>query len=294
MTRAHIRCLPPIRVESRLPVMVLILRAREASGEVPHETTQRNASTIERGNQGEAMMGWAKRHVRRWLEAIARSWENRVTREFHTLYYNGRRGGRPIFMQTSWMGHPYRKSPLDAWAYQELMTELKPELVVETGTFMGGSALFIAHLMDILGKGQVLTIDIEEYPRPAHPRIQYVRGSSTDPGLLQGLLRDRPPGPCMVILDSDHRKDHVLLEMELLGPYVTLGSYLIVEDTNINGHPVFPTHGPGPYEAVAEFLGRHDDFEVDSTRESKFLLTFNPRGYLKRIREAAPLDREGG
>jgi len=85
----------------------------------------------------------------------------------------------------------------------------------------------------------------------------------------------------MAILDSDHARDHVLRELELYGPLVTPGCYVIVEDTNVNGHPVSPEFGPGPREAVDEFLRRNDDFEVDRERE-RLLMTFNPSGYLRR------------
>lgn len=87
----------------------------------------------------------------------------------------------------------------------------------------------------------------------------------------------------MVILDSDHRKDHVLKELRAYSQYVTVDSYLIVEDTNINGHPVYPDYGPGPMEAVEESLKEDDRFAVDRTKE-KLLLTFNPGGYLRRVR----------
>jgi cephalosporin hydroxylase len=83
------------------------------------------------------------------------------------------------------------------------------------------------------------------------------------------------------VLDSEHSKNHVLAELNLLAPYVSLGSYIIVEDTNINGHPTLPTFGEGPYEAVEEFLKINSNFIMDESRE-KFLMTFNPRGFLKR------------
>jgi len=87
----------------------------------------------------------------------------------------------------------------------------------------------------------------------------------------------------LVLLDSDHSRDHVLKELQSYAPLVTPGSYVVVEDTNLDGHPVFPEFGPGPMEAVAEFLGSDSHFEVDRTRE-KFLMTFNPGGFLKRVR----------
>ena len=87
----------------------------------------------------------------------------------------------------------------------------------------------------------------------------------------------------MVLLDSDHTRDHVLKELEAYSPMVTHGSYLIVEDTNLNGHPVEPEHGPGPMEALEAFLPAHPQFAHDTAMD-KFLLTFNPRGFLKRSR----------
>ena len=87
----------------------------------------------------------------------------------------------------------------------------------------------------------------------------------------------------MVDLDSNHSKQHVLEEMRAYAPMITIGNYLIVEDTNINGHPVLPEFGPGPMEAVEEFLKENHDFVPDPSRE-KFLVTFNPGGYLRKVR----------
>ena len=87
----------------------------------------------------------------------------------------------------------------------------------------------------------------------------------------------------MVILDSDHRKPHVLEELRIYGRLVPKGSYVVVEDSNINGHPVFPGYGPGPMEALEEFLAENKDFAIDETME-KHLMTFNPKGYLRKVR----------
>ncbi|MGZ4438904.1 MAG: CmcI family methyltransferase, partial [Gaiellaceae bacterium] len=169
---------------------------------------------------------------------------------------------------------------------QELLVATRPDVVIETGTSDGGSALFLASVFDLLGSGKVITIDIEERPgRPAHPRIEYVLGSSTDPELAAGVLDSIPEAArVMVVLDSDHARDHVRAEVELYSPRVSPGCYLVVEDTNINGKPVYPSFGPGPAEAVAEFLEHqaHAGFEVDRGCE-KFFMTFNPGGYLRRV-----------
>ena len=211
--------------------------------------------------------------------------ERAIVDAFHRLYYDGPEGAGRVHHRTRWMGVPCLKTPLDLWIYQEILFEVRPDLVVETGTHLGGSALFLAHMLDLLGRGEIASIDVRDAPeRPAHPRIRYVRGSSADEAVVRGAVAGRPKGETrLVILDSDHSRDHVLRELELFGPHVSPGSYLIVEDSNVNGHPVLPEHGPGPSEAVLEFLGGHPDFAMDRSRE-KFLLTYNPGGYLKRIR----------
>ena len=131
--------------------------------------------------------------------------------------------------------------------------------------------------------GEVVTIDIEEYPnRPTHPRITYLHGSSTDPKIVQQVAeRAASVASVLVILDSDHSMAHVRKEMELYAPIVTKGSYLIVEDTNINGNPVLPESGPGPNEAIADYLKSHPEFTIDRSME-KLLMTFNPGGYLRK------------
>jgi cephalosporin hydroxylase len=200
---------------------------------------------------------------------------------FHRLYYNAR---DETWKQTFWLGRTVRKCPLDLWTYQEILTETKPDLIVETGTYMGGSALFLASVCDLLGHGKVVTVDISAPAgRPRHRRITYLHGSSVDAGVVARVRRrTRRAKRVMVVLDSDHARDHVLQELELYGPLVTPGCYLVVEDTNVNGHPVSPDFGPGPMEAVHAFLENRDDFEVDRSRE-KLLLTFNPSGYLRRL-----------
>ena len=211
--------------------------------------------------------------------------EKAAIEAFHRLYFDGPAGEGRVHHRTRWLGVETLKCPLDLWAYQEILFELRPDLVIETGTHKGGSALFLAGMLDLLGKGEVATIDVRPDPaRPAHPRIRYVTGSSADPQIVASIVSGRRPGEtCLVILDSDHSKEHVSRELALFGPRVSAGSYLIVEDTNVNGHPVLPDFGPGPYEAVDEFLASHPEFEADASRE-KFLMTFNPRGFLKRVR----------
>jgi cephalosporin hydroxylase len=194
--------------------------------------------------------------------------EQTIVGAFHDLYYNGPEHQSEIFKRTYWMKVPCQKCPLDLWVYQEIIAEIRPDLIIETGTLFGGSALFLANMLDLVGKGEVVTIDIEERPaRPVHPRIKYVTGSSANSQLIQSILNDRPEEIRLVVLDSDHSKSHVLKELNLFAPYVSLGSYLIVEDTNVNGHPTYPSFGEGPYEAVDEFLHQTDCFIRDYSKE---------------------------
>ena len=204
-----------------------------------------------------------------------------VSSSFALEYYND----PSTWRATYWLGVPTAKCPLDLWIYQEILTETRPDLIVETGTHMGGSALFLASVCDQLGNGSVLTIDIvDRSDRPQHPRITYVSGSSTDPDVVAQIgHRVRLAERVMVILDSDHSEAHVFDELSQLGPMVSPDCYLIVEDTNVNGHPVEPGFGPGPAEALERYLDiAPPRFIVDRSRE-KLLLTFNPGGYLRRM-----------
>lgn len=199
---------------------------------------------------------------------------------FHRLFYDTH---DTTWKQTFWLGATVRKCAFDLWTYQEILVDTRPDLIVETGTYLGGSAFYLAGICDLLGHGKIVTVDISAPPgRPRHRRITYLQGSSTDPGIVVRVARRaRTAKRVMVVLDSNHSRDHVLRELEAYGPLVTPGCYLVVEDTNVNGNPVLPDHGPGPMEAVEEFLATTDDFEVDRSRENR-LLTFNPGGYLKR------------
>jgi cephalosporin hydroxylase len=208
----------------------------------------------------------------------------RVIDEFHDIYYReGRQGA--TWHRTTWMGTTVWKCPLDLWIYQELLNEIRPDLIIETGTAFGGSALYLGQLCDLLGYGEVITIDIDPQPDlPLHPRVEHITASSVDSDLLSKLAaRTAQVERVMVILDSDHSQTHVAAELAAYSKLVSVGSYLIVEDTNVNGHPVFPEHGPGPMEALDDFMAGRDDFE-EVADGGKFLLTFNPRGLLRRIR----------
>lgn len=213
--------------------------------------------------------------------------EQELVHKFHDLYYRHWRAGADT-INLSWFGYRALKCPLDLWIYQELLVRHRPDVVVETGTAEGGSAFFMAMILDHIGSGRIISIDVKaEKRRPTHPRISYITGSSVGPAIVADVKERVADGRAMVILDSDHRADHVIAEIEAYRSLVHVGDYLVVEDTNVNGHPTYPDYGPGPMEAVNLFLTGNDEFEIDRRCE-RFLMTLNPRGYLRRIKPAPP------
>lgn len=206
---------------------------------------------------------------------------SKMTFKYHAAAQTG-----GTWKDTYWLGVRALKLPLDLWVYQEILYETRPDLIIETGTAGGGSALYLASICDLLGTGKVLSIDIDEKghvddsfsgeERPSHPRIHYLLGSSTAPAIVEEVKREAEGAErTMVVLDSDHSEAHVYAELKAYAPLVTIGGYLVVEDTN--------SHRAGPMQAVQTFLEEDQRFEVDSARE-KFLITFNPNGYLRRVR----------
>jgi cephalosporin hydroxylase len=204
---------------------------------------------------------------------------------YHLWYYNNQ-----IQHKIRWGGVPTFKSPSDMWNYQEIIFDLKPSLVIEFGTFNGGATLFFAQILRSLGqKSKVLSVDINHKVVyevvKQDPMIELMESSSAAPEVADRItaLRAAYPGPVFAILDSDHTKQHVLKEMLLLRPLLHTGDRLIVEDSNINGHPVLPEWGEGPYEAMTEYLAQYpEDYDRDLDREAKFGFTFATDGFLVR------------
>ncbi|VVM04902.1 partial 2-polyprenyl-6-hydroxyphenyl methylase / 3-demethylubiquinone-9 3-methyltransferase, partial [Methylacidimicrobium cyclopophantes] len=190
-----------------------------------------------------------------------------------------------ILIGTTYFGIQTFKCPLDFWVYQELLYELRPDVVVEIGNYRGGSALALAHLLDALGKGRIIAIDIDQKkidPRAkSHPRISWLQG---DAKLLAGKVASRidPAERVLVIEDSEHTHANTLGVLRAYAGLVSPESYLIVEDTNCH-HGIAAGPSLGPYEAVEDFLAEDGRFEVDRSREN-FGITWNPRGFLRRVR----------
>ncbi len=169
---------------------------------------------------------------------------------FHEMYFRllEKRSG----LQLSWLGNQTGKIPADLWLYQEMIVELRPDVILECGTHWGGSALFLASMCQIVGTGRVVTIDLYPKPdRPNHRLIEYVNGSSIDPEIVRTVRENvADQSNVMVILDSNHTRDHVYREIMAYKDLVPVDGYLIVEDTFLNGHPSHKEFGPGPMEAV--------------------------------------------
>jgi cephalosporin hydroxylase len=225
-------------------------------------------------------------------QALPLGSEEEIIDAFHRLTYGSRRKGL-TWAATRFRGFPVYKLPSDLWLYMELVWEVKPRTIIETGTAEGGSALYFASLLDWLGKDRiVITVDVRPLsPRyPKHDRIFYVPGfSSVDWPPKRGVFRDGmqitvPPKlepPVLVVLDSDHSEAHVARELDVYGPLVTEGSYLVVEDSNVNGHPVLTEHGPGPREALDRWLPDHPEFREDRARVARQLFSYHT--WLKRV-----------
>lgn len=210
---------------------------------------------------------------------------DQLIRDFHILSYSSLN-----WASSQWLGITTEQNPNDVWAIQELIVDVKPDYFVEAGTFKGGSAaLWATILAQVNPDARVITIDIVDKAQDARKlqvvkdKVDFLVGSSTAPEIVAEVTRRVKGKRVMVMLDSDHSKDHVLGELKAYSPLVPVGSYLIVQDTNVNGRPVLPEFGPGPGEAVDEFLRDNRDFVVDR-RPERFLFTMHPGGYLKRVR----------
>ena len=203
----------------------------------------------------------------------------------------------------SWLGRPIIQFPQDIIAIQELIWKIKPDLIIETGIARGGSLIFLSSMLKLIGKGIVLGIDItlhshNEQAIKKHTMfegIKILKGSSTDMKIFNKVKKiSKNKKIVMVILDSDHGKEHVLKELMLYSQFVTKGSYILVCDTIIHDFPNNWFHKNGidrpwnklnnPKTAVWKFLKQNKRFKIDKSIENKLLITTAPDGFLKCIK----------
>ncbi len=188
-----------------------------------------------------------------------------------------------------WMGIPTRKMITDIWVYQEIIFETKPDLIIEIGSFYGGSTLFLAQMLELSGSGEVVSIDVShDFFMASHPRIKKITADCSDAAVLEEVKRLSVGKKVMVIHDGDHTAAAVSRDLKLYAPLVTPGMYLIVEDGAVDLlNPKYSKLGRaypagGPLKAARSFLNEmKEDFELDMRRE-RFILTTNPEGYLRR------------
>lgn len=189
-----------------------------------------------------------------------------------------------VFTRCHWMGVRALKNPLDAWIYQEIIHEVQPEVIVELGSLHGGGTLFLANMLDLLGGDRkVVTVDLDHSNfEVQHERIVTVTGNTQSPRVISEVASLCKGKRTMIIHDADHHEQGVLRDLRTYSGLVSPGSYFIVED----GFEDILRRRPlvrGPLGATAQFISETSDFEVDADRE-RYLLTYNPGGYLRRRR----------
>lgn len=190
------------------------------------------------------------------------------------------------FGRVTWLGQPIWQNVSDAWVIQETLVEKDIDLVVECGTNRGGSAFYMASIFDLLGRGRVITLDIERLHDITHPRVEFVIGSSVDPTVfttVQGRVRELQPAHVLVLLDSDHRAAHVQRELELYSSLVGVGDLMLVQDGCIDELRMMRALRPGPLAAIEDFLSQQPGFEVDEERTDRYLFSHSPKGWITRV-----------
>lgn len=186
------------------------------------------------------------------------------------------------------MGTRALKNPFDAWIYQEIIYEVRPDIVAEIGSAEGGSTLYFANILDLIGKGAVISIDCDRSKfNVKHPRVMTLTGDSSSLEIIQKVSEMCKDKTVLMVHDANHIKKQVLRDLENYSKFVSVNSYFIVEDGTVDlfnpGEGMGAYEDGGPLEAVKEFLKNNSNFVVDKERE-RYLLTYNPHGFLKRVR----------
>ncbi|OLS63529.1 cephalosporin hydroxylase family protein [Pseudomonas putida] len=235
--------------------------------------------------EAECQAGIAAQGQDEQLKDLAQDFYNKSAKHKYTYHF-------------SWMGRPIIQLPQDMLAMQEIIWQVKPDLVIECGIAHGGSILYYASLLELQGHGEVLGIDLDIRPHnreaiESHPmfkRVSMIQGSSIDPAIIEQVRALAEGKKVIVVLDSNHTHEHVLAELRAYAPLVSQGSYCVVMDTVVEDMPAdaFPDRpwgvGDNPKTAVWAYLKETSDFEIDQQMQDKLLITVARDGYLRRVR----------
>ena len=258
---AHIVALP----ENEAPILEQVAQALDVSPKLIAALPE--VRHLFRPQGIESCLDWT---LREWLAY-----------HYHFVH-QGFRYGHPELQQT-WRGYKLLKNPLDCWVYQEIIARTRPDIVLELGVAFGGSAVFFADVLQLLGHGEVLGVDVslERARGVEHPRVRFLQGSSVASDIVAEVHRRCAGKRVMVFLDSDHQATHVRAELEAYHDLVGSGMYMIVEDGLADVMHWMPVPLDGPLVACRQFTADHPEFSVDLSAE-KYLLTQSPYGFLVR------------
>ena len=209
-----------------------------------------------------------------------------VIKFFHYIWWQS----KDTWPRNRFLGYEILQCPFDLQIYQELIFSTKPEFILQTGICGGGSIVYFSSILDLMGKPKdikVIGVDIDlsaEAKKIKNDRVILLEGSSTCDEIIS-KIKDYTRGKNgIVILDSDHSEKHVTEELSIYKDFVQKGCYLVVEDTNLNGNPVHPDFGPGPFEAIQNFLKENKDFSQENHLWKRNLFSFHQYGWLRRNR----------
>ena len=209
-----------------------------------------------------------------------------VIKFFHYIWWQS----KDTWPRNKFLGYEILQCPFDLQIYQELIFASKPEFILQTGICGGGSIVYFSSILDLMDASndvKVIGVDIElskEAKEIKNDRVILFEGSSTSHEVVSKIKDYTQGKKGIIILDSDHSETHVAKELSIYKEFVQKGCYLVVEDTNLNGNPVHPNFGPGPYEAVKKFLSGNKNFIQDDQLWKRNLFSFHQYGWLKRIK----------
>jgi cephalosporin hydroxylase len=263
---AHVAALPP----ETQPKLEDVARALEVSPKLLASLPELRFLFEKPGIEG--ILDWT---LRDWL------------RYHYHFVHQGYRYGNADLQQT-WRGYRLLKNPLDCWVYQEIISATKPDVLLELGVAFGGSAIFFADVMQLIGHGEVLGVDIslDRCRGVSHPLVSFFEGSSIASDVVTEVHRRCEGKRVMVFCDSDHQASHVLAELEAYNDLVGDGMYMIVEDSLADVMNWMPVPLDGPLLAIQQFVKTHPEFESDLRVGEKYLLTQSPYGFLLKGRRS--------